>query len=557
MLERIAIHNFGLIDTLEIEFCRGLNILTGSTGAGKSIIIDGLRFVLGERLHQAQVRDIQKPCQVEAVFSVSPTLFQVAPSLQDFSPEEDGTLIISRQTSPEGRAKIKVNGVSVTISQLKDIGRCLIDLHGPHDHQMLLSEDSHQVILDQLTDFGGVKEQYERTFREYSSLKARLSELQQLAESRTRDCDRLASQLEDLNAVALDDAVYEKVCQDLTRVTNAEKLYENAAMLVDLFENEAFGIDMVLRRGFGPLRILTHWDETTRPFERGFSQLQENSGQLLADLKAYADSLSFEPTQAESVKNLYDIYESLKRKYGPSLADVRNYYQKIQSQYQDLMDWEHNDREIRQQLQKTEKHLSALAGQCTECRKKSAQRLKTVVERELKDLGMSHVAFEVRLSERGFLPRGVDEVAFYISPNIGEPCKPLAQIISSGEAARVMLALKRALMDVDPVPVLIFDEIDAQIGGRLGAVIGQKLKVLSRHRQIILITHLPQIAAFADRHFRVLKQVQDGRAVTRINILEQETRIEELAHMMSGDKKGDIAVRHARVLLAEAQEAAP
>ncbi|MFA5261096.1 MAG: hypothetical protein WC450_07720, partial [Candidatus Omnitrophota bacterium] len=335
---------------------------------------------------------------------------------------------------------------------------------------------------DQLTDFGEIMEQYARSFRAYAALKARFSELQQLACSRTRDCEILAGQIEELKAVSLDDSAYEKIHQDLARLNNAEKLYENAAAVLDLFENEASGIEMALTRAFGPLRTLTHLDETTRRFEQGISQLQECSSQLRVDLKDYADSLSFEPSEAETVKSLYDMYESLKRKYGPSLEDVRSYYQKIQGQYQALLDWEHNDRELKQRLSGAEKELAAWARKCTECRKKSAKRLKEVIERELKDLGISHVTFEARISDCGFLPHGADQVAFYISPNVGEPCKPLAQIVSSGEAARVMLALKRALIDVDPVPVLIFDEIDAQIGGRLGSVIGHKLKALSQRR---------------------------------------------------------------------------
>ena len=553
MLERISIYNFGLIDALEIEFSRGLNILTGSTGAGKSIIIDGLRFVLGERLNQAQVRDLRQPCRVEAVFALAPVTFKNSPALRDFLGDDEGTLIISRQSAPEGRAKIKVNGASVTITQLKELGRSLVDLHGPHDHQLLLSEEFHRGILDQLTDFGEIKAQYEQCFREYSALRGRLGELQKLAGSRTRDCEIFSFQINELKAVPLEDHAYEKVCQDLARLNNAEKLYENASALLALFEDDGSGVDTMLTRAFGPLRTLNHLDETTACFQESVSQMQEASRQLLLDLSDYVASLSFEPAEAETVKNLYDAYTSLKRKYGPALEDVRNYYQTIQEQYQALLNWDHNAQELTAALENSEEQLTALARQCTECRKKTAKQLKKVVERELKDLGMSHVTFDVRLSAAGFLSHGADEVAFYISPNIGEPCKPLAQIVSSGEAARVMLALKKALVDVDPVPVLIFDEIDAQIGGRLGAVIGEKLKVLSRNRQVILITHLPQIAAFADRHFRVLKQVQEGRTVSCVSALSQDDRVEELAHMMSGDKKGEISVRHAQVLLADAQ----
>ncbi len=556
MLVRLFIKNFGLIDELEVEFSKGLNVLTGSTGAGKSIIIEGLRFVLGEKLNSSYIRDSQSPCLVEAVFDFGARTIRQHPLLREHLRGTDSSLIICRQTSMEGRAKIKVNGLSVTVGQLKELGAALIDLHGPHDHQMLFSETAHLTILDQLTEFGKAKDAYQQCYHSYISLLEKKRGMEQLAKSRDREVEFLEYQIKELSELPLDESSYEEVVRDTARVNNAEKLCVHAAALLQLLEDEnrSTGVNDLISQAFKPLRVLNQLDESTSRFDMNLSHLQECSCQIVADLKDYLSALSFEPSEAAEIQDKFDRYEDIKRKYGPDLAETRAYYEEIQDKYQQLVNLEHDSGRIFEQLKLKEEELRSLAGTCTLKRKQSAERLKKVIERELKDLGIPQVSFEARISQTDFHEDGRDKIIFYISPNIGEEMKPLAHIVSSGEAARVMLALKKALVDVDPVPVLIFDEIDAQIGGRLGAVIGQKLKFLSEHRQIILITHLPQIAAFADRHIKVIKQVKSGRTITHIEALGRASRIEELAHMMSGDKKGDIALRHAELLLSEAQE---
>jgi DNA repair protein RecN (Recombination protein N) len=331
-------------------------------------------------------------------------------------------------------------------------------------------------------------------------------------------------------------------------------LFANAAEILRVFEEED-GIPSLLGRIFRPLRGLNQTDTGTAPLTAQAEDLQDRSGQFAAAVRDYLDSLSFEPNEAEQIKRRYDFYEEIRRKYGDDLAAVRDTFEKLQAKLQWLKDLEYNDAQLRLQLEETEKELCVHAGKLTAARRKTAEGLKAVIERELKDLGITRVSFEARVAQEEFHKEGRDRVAFYISPNVGEDLKPLAQIVSSGEAARVMLALKRALVKVDPVPVLIFDEIDAQIGGRLGSVTGQKLKSLSENRQVLLITHLPQIAAFADKHFKVVKDVRDGRTLTQAVVLDRKERVDELAHMMSGDKKGPTALRHATEMLAEAGQA--
>jgi DNA repair protein RecN (Recombination protein N) len=293
-------------------------------------------------------------------------------------------------------------------------------------------------------------------------------------------------------------------------------------------------------------------DENTQPLMEQLEQIQELSDDFIASLKDYVDSLSFEPSFADEVNKKCDVYDDLLRKYGPTFDVMKSFYTTARKQYDMLANFEHNDVELRERLKQAETELKRSARKITKERGRTAALLKKTIESELVELGIKHVEFEVRMESKDFDSEGQDRVVFYISPNAGEGLKPLAQIVSSGEAARVMLALKKALTKVDPVPVLIFDEIDAQIGGRLGSVIGKKLKEISRDRQIILITHLPQIASFGDKHFKVTKSVESGRTMTHIEELKKDARVQELAKMMSGERKSEISLHHAQDMLVQA-----
>jgi DNA repair protein RecN (Recombination protein N) len=553
MLTQLTIRNFGLIDEVSIEFTSGLNILTGETGAGKSILIDALRCALGERLDTSSIRIPQNPCVIEAVFDITDKKLRELELVREYLSEDDHKIIIQRTQSAAGTGKIKVNGLSVTVGQLRSLGDHLIDFHGPHDHQMLLSEDQHLAMLDQLVNFKNAKEEYARAFFAYEQTRKDLNSLNSLAQTRQRDLDLLSHQVKELEALPLSDEKYDELLQEETKLNNAEKLHEHIQNLLGLLDDEESGANALLRKAFAPLKSLTQIDEKSSNLLDQLSAIQEQTSDLISQLNDYAAGLNFDGQTAQAIHEQCDAYSDIKRKYGPTLEDAQNFYTEAKTKLDLIKNFEHNDQALRESLRTQEKVLGQIAQKMSKSRQGAAEDLKTTIESELKELGILQVKFEVRFEKVPFNPDGHDRVIFYISPNAGEDLKPLAQIVSSGEAARLMLALKKALIKVDPIPVLIFDEIDAQIGGRLGTVTGKKLKELAGKRQVILITHLPQIASFADRHFKVTKSVKAQRATTEVHPLEGKLRVEEIAQMMSGTNTTKISLSHAQDMLAQAK----
>ena len=553
MISQLTIKNFGLFDHITIEFSKGLNILSGETGAGKSILIDGLRYALGERLDPSQIRDPQQPCTVEAVFEISKKLINDYEAMSEFLPEKETSLIINRGYLPDGRNRTKINGLSVTLAQLKELGNHLLDFHGPHDHQLLLSSGVHLDILDRLSDIDELKNEYQRAYRKYAELTKNREELNELSSSRERDISILEHQIRELTQVSLKEEDYSELLEKQTRLQNSEKLYEYASQLKNTLENDESGISAGFTKAFTHIKPLNKIDPATSILNENLSQIQEKSDEMLSYLRHYLENLSFEPQEANEINKLCDIYFELKRKYGPGLEDVTAFYQSAKKKYDTLLNLKINSTELNKEISALEKELLRIAQKITKKRKTTADSLKETIEQELKELGIMHVRFECRIEKAELNPNGQDQVMFYISPNAGEDLKPLAEIVSSGEAARLMLALKKALIKVDPIPILIFDEIDAQIGGRLGTITGKKLKELSTNRQVILITHLPQIASFADTHFRIYKKVENNRTLTAVEELTPEARIKEIAKMMSGEKESAIAVTHAQEMLAQAK----
>lgn len=554
MLTQLSIQNFGLIDDLTIEFSDRLTVLTGETGAGKSIIIDALRYVLGERLDPAQVRSKTARCAVEAVFRLAKGDARSSGAFDEYLSPDDPTVIIHRSCHPDGKTKIRLNGAALTVAQLKALGDLLVDFHGPNDHQLLLDASSHRGILDRLCEGGGRFVKYAALFDAYAAVKARLADVRESAASRDRDLETLAHQIKELERVKLDRAAYETARDEQKRLDNVERLYERTAELIALLADEEPGTGEKIAQAFGPMRSLVALDPSAAAFGAALEKLQESHAELLAGLERYLGGLSFEPEEAAAVRERSDLYDAIIRRYGPTIDDAAAFYRKAVERHAFLADLEHSDGALAKELAAAEKALATEADKITKARQKAAAALKATIEKELRELGIERVVFEARIERSDFTREGRDAVTFYISPNAGEELKPLAAIVSSGEAARVMLALKKALIKVDPIPTLIFDEIDAQIGGRLGTVTGTKVRELSRERQVILITHLPQIASFADMHYKVTKAVQKGRTMTSVRLLEGDERVKELAQMMSGSKETAVARAHAEEMVAKAGE---
>jgi len=553
MLTHINIHNFGLIQNLEIDFHAQLNVLTGETGAGKSIIIEALRIALGERIKSTHFRDPSDKCVIEVVFDLAQFDHDARQLFVDYFDDNESILIIHRDFWHDGRKKIKINGQNVTVGQLKELGTYLIDFHGAYEHQFLLSNDSHIVLLDQMSDFGKNFQEYQSLYRDYAGLQKKLADLQTFRANRERELDLLSHQINELEQVPLEESVYEQIQQEQVKLNNASNLVEQVNQLFLTLEGDQNGTAHSINKSFSPMRQLNSIDESTLPWMNDLTQIQEMNDQLLSDLRDYAGSLSFEPNQAQQINDQCDTYVDILRKYGPTLSDAIDFYNQVKEKHELLLNLDQNDEDIRQQLEQVKSSLSSCARKISAARKKSADQLKTTIEKELSELGMPSVQFDVCIEKVDFHSQGQDRVTFFISPNRGEELKPLAEIVSSGEAARVMLGLKKALIHVDPIPVLIFDEIDAQIGGRLGQITGRKLREISLKRQVILITHLPQIASFASAHFKVLKLVKSGRTFTLVEALDQSSKVIELAQMMSGDTKSRISHQHAKDMLAQAK----
>ncbi|MCD4780243.1 MAG: DNA repair protein RecN [Candidatus Omnitrophica bacterium] len=554
MLTQLCIKNFGLIEELTLDFHKSLNILTGETGAGKSIIIDALRIGLGERIFSSQVRDRAKPVSIEAVFTVRYQETRTMPAINEYLDPEDDQLIIHRTYQPDGRNKIKLNGQNITVSQLKKIGNHLVDLHGPHDHQQLLSEDAHIDMLDRLIDFEHLLIAYQEEHSLFSLLKKEWAESQKVKNTRERELDFLSHQIREIEQIQLDNDYYLQLKESRQRLNNAEALLSQVQHILRLLDGHNNSCSENIRHSFSPFNQLVDLDTKTSSYKKSLEEMQNINEELVSDLQSYATSLSFDPASANEINEMCDLYDNILKKHGPEISNVKDAYMEAKHKFDLLNNWEQNDSDLQKKIQKIEKKLNTIARQITAKRQKTAQELKKTIVKELKELGIPHVNFEAKISPRDLNEKGADKVLFYISPNAGEELKPLAEIVSSGEAARVMLALKKALVLVDPIPTLIFDEIDAQIGGRLGKITGGKLKEIAQKRQVILITHLPQIASFADQHFKVIKKIKNKRSYTDVLTLDQTAIVKELAKMMSGEQESSIALEHAQDLLLQSKD---
>ena len=335
MLTQLTIQNFGLIDNISIEFDKQLNILTGETGAGKSILIGALRIALGERISSSQIRDKNNPCFIEAVFQITTPELQHSAIFHDFLSENDNTLIIQRTYTEKNKNKIKINGFTVTVTQLKEIGNHLVDFHGPHDHQMLLSSDSHKSMLDRLVHFDKSLSKYQSTYAQYIDLRAQHEKLQSLATSRERELDFLSHQIKELEQVSFNETEYKKLIDEQKKINNAEKLSECIHNIHAVLDSDNVG--EYIRQAFSPMKQLNHIDENTSSLMETLNQLQETHEQLITELHDYANGLSFDPQEANRINAKCDFYDDIKCKYGPTLKDAENFYQSAQEKYNTLI----------------------------------------------------------------------------------------------------------------------------------------------------------------------------------------------------------------------------
>ena len=549
MLTRLDIENFALIDKLSIEFSPSMNVLTGETGAGKSILIDAIRFVLGERMESERMPASGEFVRVEAIFEDLGERLKSFPPLAPFLQDDEEILILRREYHPQGRTRVWINNRAANASTLKEIGDQLLDIHGQYDHQLLLDASSHLDLVDRFGKWESLKKKYQTFYQEYASLLSRREELASLEEGREREMDLLKYQIDEIGQAHLKEGEEETLENERIKLANAEKLFEIVNRSLALLDEEETSVSSHLGKALRGLNELVRIDASLETMKTESEGLQLHLEEIIRTLRDYRESLSFEPDRLREVEERLHLIELLKRKYGGTVNKIWAFFGEAKSKYDQLAHKNLYEKEIDQKVGALLPELQSLAAELSQKRKKAGNVLKQLIEIELKDLGIAPAQFQCSIEEKAFGTEGRDQLEFLISLNLGEPLLPLRKIISAGEVSRVMLALKKALMKVDPIPTLIFDEIDANIGGRLGTVTGLKLKEIAKERQVLLITHLPQIASFADRHFKVTKVVRQGKTLTEYHQVEGEERIRELAQMMSGKRETEVSLKHAEEML--------
>ncbi|HWJ04003.1 MAG TPA: DNA repair protein RecN, partial [Verrucomicrobiae bacterium] len=521
MLTELRIKNFALIDKLEIELTQGLNVLTGETGAGKSIIIDAVSLLLGGRASQEFIRSGTEKTLVEGCFRLESSS-QVSSALLELGYElEDELLLLSRELSTGGKNTCRVQGKTVPLNLYREIGTLLIDIHGQHDYQSLLRPENHLALLDSFgEELTFIKEQVHNYSQAVMELRAQLVQLCGDDKDLARREDMLRFQLEEIGSANLQTGEEEDLLQERQRLVNAEKLstltqtaYEK---LFSGWERQKSAFDLA-GSVVANLKELAGIDarvsDLVADMESAYYQLEE----VASALRTYSDEIVFDPQRQEQVEDRLTLMRTLKRKYGNSIAEVLAFYQQVAAELEKLDNQEQLIDELNHRLAQDEAKYNVAAENLTTARKKAAERLEKEVSGELADLNMPGTSFVVQFSLRDKVSRlGRDVVEFMFSPNPGEPEKSLVKTASGGELSRIILALKTILAKIDPVPTLIFDEVDSGVGGAAVRKVAEKLGKIAETRQVLCVTHSPQIASFADKHFYISKNAVENRTVTNV-----------------------------------------
>ncbi len=550
MLTELRIRDYAVVEDLTLSLGPGLNALTGETGAGKSIIVGALSLLLGERASSSVVRAGAERATVEAVFDVG-DLPELQARMDDlgFRPE-DGHLILRREVASEGRNRAWVNGSPATAGVVGELGTALVDLHGQHEHQTLLKSAEQRDILDA---FAGCEDRAARVRALYDEVQGIARELDDREERRREvesRADFLRFQLEEIDGAGLSPGEDEELEAESQRHEHAEELVEGAGRAHQgLYGGEGAVSDQIaeLRSLVGRLvRVDASLEPTLELLNDAYHQVVE-AGRRLGD---YAESVDHDPRRLEEIRRRLDKIFRLKRKYGPELADVLAMGQRVRAELEELDEADHDLGVLRKRLEAARSELRAEAAELTGVRREAASRLAAAVEEVLPEVGMPGAVFEVRLNPLAEVSAGGDEtVTFVVAPNAGFDPMPLSDIASGGELSRVMLALKSILAAVDRVPVLVFDEIDAGIGGVVATAVARTLASVAERHQVFVVTHLPQLASRARAHLLVEKGRGEGRATTAVRALEGEGRVEEIARMLGGDPDSATSRDHARELL--------
>lgn len=551
MLLELTIENIALIESLRIEFAQGFNVLTGETGAGKSIVVDSLGLALGGRADRELIRTGAEKARVQALFDISRNARARAAAAEIGADVDDGMVVLSRELSRSGRNICRVSGAIVPLNLFKQFAAALADIHGQHEHQQLMDPQRHMGFLDAFGDeahharVAAIAEGYAQRMRLAGSIKAYLRD----SAAREREMVVLSQQVAEIQAARLKPDEEEKLERKCRMLENAERINEGVSSAYELVYAGPSSAQANLDAAAGAMEKLSAVDERFATLGTRLRELYYAAQDVGMELQEEMDRREYDPDMADKLYARLDLIRRLEKRYGPEYNDVLEFVRDGERRLEEMRAGGGDMEESKSRLRKMDAALKADCQALSQARGALARSLSEKIGRHLRDLGMEKTRLEIRVSPEKISATGGDHVEFLISTNPGEPLKPLAAIASGGEISRVMLAIKAVSLDEYGVDSMVFDEIDTGVSGRMAQAVGEKMCLIARKKQVLCVTHLPQIAALADRHFVVEKTQQQSRTTSDVHILDEDGRIREISRLVGGAEESESALQHARNML--------
>ena len=554
MLVELDIKNFAIIKALKVRFQENMTVLIGETGAGKSIIIDAVSLLMGGRGQKEMIRSGEKKAVVTGLFELDHETKKITELCEQYGiPDSEEQLIISRELAAKGRNVVRINGQLTTINVLRELGNYLVDIHGQNDQQILMDQDRQIDLVDNYASSKFKQElaQYQTDFSSWQKLTAQINHLHQDAQELAQKQDILSFQNEELSKADLKDPHEDDELEDeYDELNNYQKIVDTANYLMQMYDDEDHGIETLLGKAQNAANELAEYGSKFKDIAKTIDDGVFAISDARSELSNVLDDMDFDEERFQYVSNRLDLLNGLKKKYGPSLEDVFAFYAKVQKELGQYETGGLDEEKLQKQLRELENKLKVEAQNLHEIRKNVASTLEKKIKQELADLYMAKARFSIDFSKtKTFTKKGTDNIVFLIAPNPGEELMPLVKIVSGGEQSRLILALKAIFSKVEPVGTMIFDEIDTGVSGRVSAAIGQKLHSIGENKQVIAITHSPQVAAAGDQKYLVAKKVKDGATYTQIGPLTQEETITAIAEMMAGSDVTQAAKQNAKDLM--------
>ncbi|WP_214698957.1 MULTISPECIES: DNA repair protein RecN [unclassified Exiguobacterium] len=555
MLAELSIKQFAIIDELNITFNRGMTVLTGETGAGKSILLDAIGLLVGGRGSSEFVRYGQDKAEIEGLFMIEPNHPVIEAANQYGIDVEDGTVILRRDLHSSGKSVCRVNGKMMTLSTLREFGRLLVDIHGQHEHQHLMEAEFHLGILDHFAEkeVGPLLEEYQAAYAAWKKIADELKRLSQSEQELAQRMDLLSFQTKEIEAAELKPGEEQALTEERDELANFERIHQHIRLSYEAVAEDSNGLDQIgvaMREMGEASQLSTSLASVSETISNAYYLLEDAKFQLRDQL----DSLEFDPIRLDEIESRLALFQQLKRKYGTTIEEVIAYGERVSEELKSMTNREEHLQTLSDELVRLEKAAKETGIILSTARKVAAKSLEQAIHRELKELYMGKTAFEVRFRSTSLKQDGLDDVEFYMMTNVGEPFKPLAKVASGGELSRVMLALKSIFSRTVGVASIIFDEVDTGVSGRVAQAMGEKIFRLSVGSQVLCITHLAQVAAMADQHLYITKTETDDRTKTNVDSLNHESRIDELGRMIAGAQMTNLTKQHVEELLEMSQQ---